>query len=540
MKAITSLLPDSDTEQPPDSEAPEDGAAQAGKLVPPASQPPASLDAEAEAQTATEGGAGAGSAAGPHLITFGCRLNSYESALIRGLAQEAGLADETVIVNTCAVTSEAERQARQAIRRARRDHPNARIIVTGCAAQIDPARYGAMPEIDQVLGNREKLSPVALRAEPAQHPSLVSDLFATDRTGEQPPTGEQPAPARRQDRTETENLIDEETLLAPMLEGIEGRSRAHLQVQGGCDHRCTFCIIPYSRGPNCSEPLDRLVPRLQRLVDGGFREVVLTGVDLCSYGTDLPDQPRLGTLVEALLAAVPELPRLRLSSLDPAAIDETLLALIADEPRLMPFLHLSLQAGDDLILKRMGRRHNRAQVLALCHSLRERRPGIGLGADIIAGFPTETEAQFRNSLDLVAAAELAHLHVFAFSPRPGTPAARMPSLPGPVIRDRARRLREQGEALLARDLDRRIGLTGTIVVEKHTPDGLTGHDESFAQVRVPRAALTGRLPGDGAPAPVGAAPAEASIRSAWPASGSVLRVLYGGREGGWLIGRPVP
>ncbi len=362
------------------------------------------------------------------IITFGCRLNAFESEVIRRAAGSAGLSG-AVIINTCAVTAEAERQARQAIRRARRDHPEARIIVTGCAAELAPERYAEMPEVDRVLDNRAKLLAQSYAA------SDVVDL-PLDETAEH------------------------------LLDGFDGRARAFLQVQQGCDHRCTFCIIPYARGPSRSVPLGVIAEQARRLVEAGYREIVLTGVDLTAYGADLPGAPSLGQMVRRLLAVVPDLARLRLSSLDPAEIDDELWRLIAEEPRLMPHLHLSLQAGDDLILKRMKRRHLRADAIAVARRARRLRPEIALGADLIAGFPTETEEMFRGSLDLVAECGLAFVHVFPYSPRSGTPAARMPSVPAATIKERAARLRQAAEAALAADLNARIGSETDVLIEQ--------------------------------------------------------------------------
>lgn len=362
------------------------------------------------------------------IITFGCRLNAFESEVIRHAAAAAGLSG-AVIVNTCAVTAEAERQARQAIRRARRRHPEASIIVTGCAADISPERYAALPEVDRVLDNRAKLLPQSYRQ------------------------GESPA----EDLAET---------AAHLIDGFEGKSRAFLQVQQGCDHRCTFCIIPYARGPSRSVPIGVLADQARRLVATGYREIVLTGVDLTAYGGELPGRPSLGQLVRRLLAAVPELARLRLSSLDPAELDADLWRLLAEEPRLMPHLHLSLQAGDDLILKRMKRRHSRAQAIAVARHARALRPELALGADLIAGFPTETAEMFRLTFDLIEECGLAFVHVFPYSVRPGTPAARMPQLPGAVIKERAARLRAAGEAALATELASRIGGETEVLIER--------------------------------------------------------------------------
>jgi threonylcarbamoyladenosine tRNA methylthiotransferase MtaB len=362
------------------------------------------------------------------VITFGCRLNAFESEVIRRAAASAGLTG-AVIVNTCAVTAEAERQARQAIRRARRRYPEASIIVTGCAADIAPERYAALPEVDRVLDNRAKLRPQSyLQGEVAP-----ADLAET-----------------------ATHLVD----------GFEGKSRAFLQVQQGCDHRCTFCIIPYARGPSRSVPMGVIVDQAHRLVAAGYREIVLTGVDLTAYGADLPGKPRLGQMARRLLAAVPELERLRLSSLDPAEIDGGLWDLLAEEKRLMPHLHLSLQAGDDLILKRMKRRHLRADAIGAARRARALRPEVALGADLIAGFPTETEEMFGRSLDLIEECGLAFVHVFPYSPRPGTPAARMPQLPGPVIKERAARLRQAAGAALAAELSSRIGSETDVLIER--------------------------------------------------------------------------
>jgi threonylcarbamoyladenosine tRNA methylthiotransferase MtaB len=379
----------------------------------------------------------------PRIITFGCRLNAYESEVIRGHARAAGLSDgglsdpslgETVIVNTCAVTAEAERQARQAIRRARREHPRARLIVTGCAAQIDPEAYAAMPEVDRVLGNEEKLRAASFL--PGAGPRVaVDDIMSVRETA------------------------------AHLIEGFAGRTRAFVQVQQGCDHRCTFCIIPFGRGNSRSVPLGEVVAQVRKLVEGGTPEVVLSGVDLTSYGADLPGAPSLGQMARRLLKSVPDLQRLRLSSVDADELDDDLLRLFAEEARLMPHLHLSLQSGDDLILKRMKRRHARADALALCAEVRRLRPDVVFGADLIAGFPTETEAMFRNTLSLVADCGLTYLHVFPYSARPGTPASRMPQVPPQLRKARAKRLREAGQAALAAFLESRIGTRAEVLVE---------------------------------------------------------------------------
>ena len=385
------------------------------------------------------------------IITFGCRLNAFESEVIRRAAAAAGLT-ETVIVNTCAVTAEAERQARQAIRRARRRRPGARIIVTGCAAEIAPERYAALPEVDRVLGNQAKL-----RAQ-SYLPDGVPEAELSETA-------------------------------CHLVDGFEGKSRAFLQVQQGCDHRCTFCIIPYARGPSRSVPMGLVADQARRLVASGYREIVLTGVDLTAYGNDLPGAPNLGQLVRRLLAAVPELERLRLSSLDPAEIDAELWRLLAEERRLMPHLHLSLQAGDDLILKRMKRRHSRAEAIAVARRARALRPEVALGADLIAGFPTETEEMFGRSLDLVAECGLAFVHVFPYSARPSTPAARMPRLPDPLVKERAARLRSAGQAALATELASRVGSATDVLIEQ---DGM-GRAEFYAAVRFAASGAAGSI-----------------------------------------------
>jgi threonylcarbamoyladenosine tRNA methylthiotransferase MtaB len=388
------------------------------------------------------------------VITFGCRLNGFESEIIERAAAAAGL-DNAIIVNTCAVTAEAERQARQAIRRARRRNPEAMIFVTGCAAEIAPQRYAAMTEVDRVLGNRAKLLPQSYLA--STHPA---------------PT---PPPERPPGRAAVRGL--------PRLrerEGrwSEGRSRAYLQVQQGCDHSCTFCIIPYGRGPSRSVPIEAIADQARRLAAAGCPEIVLTGVDLTAYGADLPGRPSLGKMVHCLLAAVPEIGRLRLSSVDPAEIDADLWRLLAEERRLMPHLHLSFQSGDDLILKRMKRRHSRAEAIAVARRARALRPEIALGADLIAGFPTETEDGFRRSLDLVAECGIAFAHVFPYSPRPGTPAARMPQVPALLVKERAARLRTAAEAALAGELSSRVGGETDVLIERPG----TGRAEFYAMV----------------------------------------------------------
>lgn len=401
------------------------------------------------------------------VVTFGCRLNTFESEAIRQRAEAAGLAD-TVVVNSCAVTGEAVRQTRQTIRKLKRERPGTRVVVTGCAAQTETATFVAMPEVDRVLGNAEKLSDQAWRETRTVLAGATVDPAA---------------------KAAVDDIMTVRSGAAPLIDAIEGRARGFVQVQNGCDHRCTFCIIPFGRGNSRSVAAEDVVAQVRRLARHGHREVVLTGVDLTSYGADLPDRPRLGTLVKRVLAAVPELPRLRLSSIDSVEADPDLLDAIADEPRLMPHLHLSLQAGDDLILKRMKRRHTRADAIAFCDTVRRLRPDMVFGADIIAGFPTETEAMFQNSLDLVDACGLTFLHVFPFSPRPGTPAARMPPVDGAAIKDRAMRLRLRGEARLARHLDGEIGHTRRVLAE--TAD--SGRTEQFTPVRLVTPAAPGSL-----------------------------------------------
>ncbi len=408
---------------------------------------------------------------GVEIITFGCRLNAYESELIAAKAKAAGL-DDAVIVNTCAVTAEAERQARQAIRKARRARPHAQLIVTGCAAQIAPEKWAAMAEVDGVIGNEEKLeqktyAPLAgSRSSQAAGDDIyghekirVNDIFAARETA------------------------------SHLLGGFEGRARAFVQVQNGCDHRCTFCIIPFGRGNSRSVPLGPIAEQVRALVAGGYNEVVLTGVDITSYGADLPGKPNLGEMTARLLKAVPELPRLRLTSLDPVEIDDTLWRLIAEEPRLMPHLHLSLQAGDDLVLKRMKRRHSRADAIAVAERARRLRPGIALGADLIAGFPTESEAMFANTLALVADCGLTFLHVFPYSAREGTPAAKMPQVPVPARRERAARLRAAGDAALARFLARQAGRDAAALVESPGQ----GRTEHYAPIALPLAFAPGSI-----------------------------------------------
>jgi threonylcarbamoyladenosine tRNA methylthiotransferase MtaB len=380
------------------------------------------------------------------VVTFGCRLNAYESEAIKDRAREAQLRD-AVVINTCAVTAEAVRQSRQAIRKLKREQPGRRIIVTGCAAQTEPQTYTAMPEVDRVLGNAEK---------------LAAESYAGF-----------------DDRIRVADIMGLRENASPMVDHFEGRTRAFLSVQNGCDHRCTFCIIPYGRGPSRSVPMGAAVAQARRMVEQGFAEIVLTGVDLTSYGADLPGTPGLGTLVRKILRLVPELKRLRLSSIDSIEADQTLMRAIAEEERLMPHFHLSAQSGDDMILKRMKRRHTRADSIDFCDAVRRHRPDAAFGADLIAGFPTESDAMFENSLALVDDAGLSQLHVFGFSPREGTPAARMPQLPRPLVKERAARLRAKGEAAWTVRLDSMKGARHIVLMER----GGIGRTQCFTPVK---------------------------------------------------------
>jgi threonylcarbamoyladenosine tRNA methylthiotransferase MtaB len=398
------------------------------------------------------------------IVTFGCRLNAAESEVIRREAERAGLRD-TVVVNTCAVTAEAVRQARQTIRALRRERPQAKIVVTGCAAQTEPQTFAAMTEADRVLGNTDKLSADAWRRTRA-------DFGVAD------------AP-----KTVVNDIMAVKEAASHLIEGFAGRARAFVQVQNGCDHRCTFCIIPYGRGNSRSVPMGAVVADVRRLAANGYGEVVLTGVDITSYGADLPGSPKLGALVKQVLKHVPELKRLRLSSIDSVEADRDLIDAFADDGRLMPHLHLSLQAGDDLILKRMKRRHLRTDAVAFCDALRRLRPDIVFGADMIAGFPTETDEMFENSLALVEECGLTHLHVFPFSPRPGTPAARMPQLARAIVKERAARLRGHGALALRRHLDAEIGATRRVLIESHEQ----GRTEQFTPVLLAAPAEPGSI-----------------------------------------------
>lgn len=388
------------------------------------------------------------------VVTFGCRLNSYESEVMKREAEAAGL-ENAVLINTCAVTSEAVRQARQAVRKTRRDNPNARIIVTGCAAQTESATFSDMEEVDLVLGNTEKLERKA-----------YADVAAFG--------------IAESEKVRVNDIMSVRETAGHLIDGLEGRARAFVQIQNGCDHRCTFCIIPYGRGNSRSVPMGTVVDQIRRLVENGYNEIVLTGVDITSYGADLPGSPKLGTLTAKILKLVPDLKRLRLSSIDSIEADDDLMRVIAEDERLMPHFHLSLQAGDDMILKRMKRRHLRADSIRFCEDVRRMRPDVVFGADIIAGFPTETEEMFLNSLRIVDECGLTHLHVFPFSARPGTPAARMPQLPRQIVKERGARLRAKGEEVLTAHLAGEIGKVRPILIER---EGL-GRTEQFTQTEI--------------------------------------------------------
>jgi threonylcarbamoyladenosine tRNA methylthiotransferase MtaB len=393
----------------------------------------------------------------PQVQTFGCRLNVYESEVMKSHAREAGMED-AIIFNTCAVTAEAERQARQAIRKARRENPTAKIIVTGCSAQIKPETYADMPEVDQVLGNHLKLKAETWTGTHTEK-VIVNDIMSVRETA------------------------------GHLLEGFEGHARAFIQVQNGCDHRCTFCIIPYGRGNSRSVPVDEIVIQIGKLLEQGFNEVVLSGVDVTSYGKDLPGEPTLGYMMKIIFRDLPHLPRLRLSSLDPVEIDQDMWDLIENEPRLMPHLHLSVQAGDDMILKRMKRRHLREDVIAVCEKARRLRPDMVFGADIIAGFPTETDEMFENTLRLVEECDLTFLHVFPYSPRPQTPAAKMPQVDLAIRKERAAQLRDLGARQLEKFNESQSRTTCSVIIEQ----GNIGRSEHFAEIMLDRECQVGSL-----------------------------------------------
>jgi len=402
------------------------------------------------------------------VVTFGCRLNACESEVVRVEAERAGLAD-TIVINSCAVTNEAVAQARQSIRRLKRERPSARIVVTGCAAQTQAQMFVDMTEVDRVVGNHDKMQGDAWRRARAAFEEAGALRIETS------------------DKIAVTDIMSVRQMAPPVLEGLQkDLPRAFVQIQNGCDHRCTFCIIPFGRGNSRSVPMGTAVAQVRALVERGHPEIVLTGVDLTSYGTDLEGVPKLGQLTKQILREVPELNRLRISSVDSIEVDRDLLDVIASDERLMPHLHLSLQSGDDLILKRMKRRHSRQQAIDFCAQVRRLRPDITLGADIIAGFPTETEDMFTRSLDLVAECDLTFLHVFPYSPRPGTPASRMPQVEGGSIRDRAKRLRAVAEAALGKRLEAEIGKVREVLIESATQ----GRTEHFLPV-----AISGEMPG---------------------------------------------
>ncbi|OUS34722.1 tRNA (N(6)-L-threonylcarbamoyladenosine(37)-C(2))-methylthiotransferase MtaB [Rhodobacterales bacterium 56_14_T64] len=400
----------------------------------------------------------------PKFTTLGCRLNAYETEAMKELSQQAGL-DNAVVVNTCAVTAEAVRKARQEIRKLRRDNPNARLIVTGCAAQTEPETFAQMPEVDVVIGNTEKMRPETWAG------------MAADFIGES-------------EAVQVDDIMSVTETAGHLIDGFGTRSRAYVQVQNGCDHRCTFCIIPYGRGNSRSVPAGVVVDQIKRLVDKGYNEVVLTGVDLTSWGADLPAAPKFGDLVMRILRLVPDLPRLRISSIDSIEVDDNLMLAIASEPRLMPHLHLSLQHGDDLILKRMKRRHLRDDAIRFTEEAKKLRPDMTFGADIIAGFPTETEAHFANSLKLVTDCDLTWLHVFPYSKREGTPAAKIPNqVNGKVIKERAARLRAAGTRQVQQHLQAQIGRTHHILME----NAHMGRTEQFTEVSFAKPQTEGRI-----------------------------------------------
>jgi threonylcarbamoyladenosine tRNA methylthiotransferase MtaB len=399
---------------------------------------------------------------GVDVVTFGCRLNAFESEVIRREAERAGL-DDTIVINSCAVTNEAVAQARQSIRRLKRERPDARIVVTGCAAQTQPGMFAEMAEVDRVIGNDEKM-----RSEAWRDARVAFGIGSSEKIA-------------------VADIMAVREMAPHLLEGFQsGLPRVFVQVQNGCDHRCTFCIIPYGRGNSRSVPMGAVVDQVRALAERGHAEIVLTGVDLTSYGADLPGGPKLGVLTKQILRQVPELKRLRISSIDSIEADRDLLDVIADDDRLMPHLHLSLQSGDDLVLKRMKRRHSRAEAVDFCAGVKRLRPDIAFGADIIAGFPTETEDMFIRSQELVEECDLTFLHVFPYSPRPGTPAARMPQVAGDVIKDRAKRLRKTGEAALQRRLAAEVGSVRQVLIESATQ----GRTEHFIPV-----AIAGETPG---------------------------------------------
>ncbi len=389
----------------------------------------------------------------PEVVTFGCRLNTYESQVMKDLATQAGL-NNAIIINTCAVTSEAERQARQTIRKLRRENPQTEIIVTGCGVQISPEKYADMPEVSRVIGNDEKMQAASYAKDVNHERILVNDIMSVKETA------------------------------AHLISGFDGKARAFVQIQNGCDHRCTFCTIPYGRGNSRSVPVGEIVNQIKILIENGYPEIALTGVDITAYGADLPGKPTLGQMVRRLLNLVPYLKRLRLSSLDPVEMDDDLWDLIATEPRLLPHLHMSLQAGDDMILKRMKRRHLRNDAIGFCKKARELRPDCVFGVDLIAGFPTETEEMFENTLNIVEDCDLTFLHVFPYSPRPGTPAARMPQVTSNTIKERAALLREKGQQAIEKHFASMVGKTVNFLVENNDNSLISGKTDHFAPIQV--------------------------------------------------------
>lgn len=426
---------------------------------------------------------------GPELITLGCRLNIAESEAMRGLA---GGADDLVIVNSCAVTAEAVRETRKAIRRAHRARPDARIVVTGCAAQIEPETFAAMPEVARVIGNADKLSASAFYFAPDSPLPSSQRTLGSHAAGGFASSPEIPAFAGMTEGTEVRvsDIFAVRQIAPHLAAAFAEHARAFVEVQNGCDHRCTFCVIPYGRGNSRSVPAGIVIDRIKALVDAGHREVVLTGVDLTSYGPDLPGGPSLGLLVERILRHVPQLERLRLSSLDSVEIDDRLFDIVTGDARVMPHLHLSLQAGDDMILKRMKRRHSRAQAVGVVERLKSRRPDIAIGADLIAGFPTEDDAMAANTRALIDDCDIVFGHIFPYSPRAGTPAARMPQIDSPTIRDRAKALRDTANSRRSAWLDSLTGTAQRVLIER---DGETGHAENFARVRLGSAVAPGTI-----------------------------------------------
>ena len=419
------------------------------------------------------------------VINFGCRLNIYEGEIIKQNAAEAGLSN-ALIFNSCAVTAEAERQVRQSIRKARKENPDAKIIVTGCGAQINPKQYADMVEVDSVIGNEEKLKKDVYSALSSRQSKATVDLCNEQRQDSSTTLG---MTIKNDEKILVNDIMSVKETASHLVASFDGKARAFVQVQNGCDHRCTFCIIPFGRGNSRSVPMGEIVAQVRSLVETGYNEVVLTGVDISDYGKDLPSAPTLGNMCKRLLNLVPELKRLRISSIDAVEVDNDLLDLFAGEPRLMPHIHISLQAGDDMILKRMKRRHGRSDIIKFCQNLRAIRPDIVFGADIIAGFPTETDEMFQNTLNLVQETGLIYLHVFPYSARSGTPAAKMPQVAKAIRKERAAILREAGEKNLQKYLQTQIGITTEILIEK----GKIGKTPHFAPVELDRDCVAGSI-----------------------------------------------